>query len=113
VVVFYIDSAETVITCLVLIQNVLKIYVRLDSCPLRANFDKLILKTIHRHIAKINLLNASQFGFRVRHTMTLQCMRLTDNVSLNFNKNMSTAAVFLDIGEAFDTTWHPALLYKI
>jgi hypothetical protein len=34
-------------------------------------------------------------------------MRLTDH----FNNNMSTAAVFLDIEKAFDTTWH--LLYKL
>jgi hypothetical protein len=33
--------------------------------------------------------------------------------NLNFNNNMSTAAVFLDIEKAFDTTWHPGLLYKI
>jgi hypothetical protein len=29
--------------------------------------------------------------------MTLQCMRLVDHVTLNFNNNMSTAGVFLDI----------------
>jgi hypothetical protein len=66
-------------------------------------FEKLTLKTIHRHIAERNLLNASQFGFRARHSTTLQCMRLTDHVSLNFNNNMSTAAVFFDIEKAFDT----------
>jgi hypothetical protein len=59
------------------------------------------------------LLSASQFGFRARHSTTLQCMRLTDHVTLNFNNNMSTAAVFLDIEKAFDTTWHPGLLYKL
>jgi hypothetical protein len=26
---------------------------------------------------------------------------------------MSTAAVLLDIKEAFDTAWHPGLLYKL
>jgi hypothetical protein len=26
---------------------------------------------------------------------------------------MSTAAVFLDIEKAFDTSWHPGLLYKL
>jgi hypothetical protein len=26
---------------------------------------------------------------------------------------MSTAAVFWDIEKAFDTTWHPGLLYKL
>jgi hypothetical protein len=40
-------------------------------------------------------------------------MRLADHVTLNFNNKMSTAAVFLDIEKAFDTTWHPGLLYKL
>jgi hypothetical protein len=50
------------------------------------------------------MLNVSQFGFRSRHSKTLQCMRLTVHVTLNFNNNMSTAAVFFDIEKAFDTT---------
>jgi hypothetical protein len=40
-------------------------------------------------------------------------MRLTDHITMNFNNNMSTAAVFLDIEKAFDTTGQPGLLYKI
>jgi hypothetical protein len=40
-------------------------------------------------------------------------MRLTDHVTLNFNNNMSTAAILLDIEEAFGTTWHLGLLYKL
>jgi hypothetical protein len=39
-------------------------------------------------------------------------MRLTDHVTLNFNNNISTAALSLDIEKAFDTTWHSGLLYK-
>jgi hypothetical protein len=34
-------------------------------------------------------------------------------MTLNFNNDMSTAAVFLDIEKAFDTTWHPGLLCKL
>jgi hypothetical protein len=71
------------------------------------------LKTVQRHIEERCLPNASQFCFRARHSMTLQCMRLTDQVTLNFNKNMSTAAVFLDIEINFDITWHLGLLYKL
>jgi hypothetical protein len=70
-------------------------------------------KNSPKHIDERDLLNASQFGFRARHSTTLQCMRLTDHVTLNFNNNMSTAAVFLDIEKAFDTTWHRGLLYKL
>jgi hypothetical protein len=40
-------------------------------------------------------------------------MRLTDHVTFNFNNKMFTAAVFLDIEKAFDTTWHSGLLYKL
>jgi hypothetical protein len=40
-------------------------------------------------------------------------MRLADHVTVNFNSNMSTAAIFLDIEEAFDTTWYSGVLYKL
>jgi hypothetical protein len=75
-------------------------------------FEKVILKIVQWHIGEKGLLNAGQFGFRARHSTTLQYMRLTDRVTLNFN-NMSTAAVLLDIEKAFDTRWHNGLLYKL
>jgi retron-type reverse transcriptase len=34
-------------------------------------------------------------------------------MTLNFNNGISTAAVFLDIEKAFDTTWHSGLIYKM
>jgi hypothetical protein len=76
-------------------------------------FEKAVQKIVQRHLTEQDLLNASQFGFRARHRTTLQCMRLTDYVTLNFNNNLSMAAVFLDIEKTFDTTWHPGLLYKL
>jgi hypothetical protein len=79
-------------------------------------FEKVILQTVQRHNEERGLLNSSQFGFLARHSTALQCtrMRLTDHVTLNFNNNkMSTAAVFLDIEKAIDTTWHECLLYKL
>jgi hypothetical protein len=60
-------------------------------------FEKFILKIVQRHIEVRDLLNGSQFGFRARHSTTFQCMRFMDQVTLNFNNNVSTAAVFLDI----------------
>jgi hypothetical protein len=76
-------------------------------------FEKVILNIVQRHIEDKGLLNASQFGFRARHSTTLQCMRLTDHVTLNFNNKMSTASVFLDIEKAFDRTWYPDLIYNL
>jgi hypothetical protein len=76
-------------------------------------FGKVILKLNQRHIESRKMLNASQFGFRARHSMTLQSMRLADHATLNFNNKMSAAAVFLDIEKAFDTTLHTDLLYML
>jgi hypothetical protein len=76
-------------------------------------FGKFILEIVQRHMGERLLLNASQFGFRARHSTTLQCMRLADHVALHFNNNMSTAAVNLDIEKAFDTTLQPGLLYRL
>jgi hypothetical protein len=76
-------------------------------------FEKVILKFVQKHIEERGLLNANQFGFCACHNTTLQCMRITDHVTLNFNNKMSTAAVFLDIEKASDTTWHYGLLYKL
>jgi hypothetical protein len=76
-------------------------------------FEKVILKLVQKHIEERGLLNANQCAFRASHSTTLQCMKLTDHVTLNFNNKRSTAAVFLDIEQAFDTTWHYDLLYRL
>jgi hypothetical protein len=38
--------------------------------------EKLISRTIQKHIEERNLLDGSQFGFEADHSMTLQCLRL-------------------------------------
>jgi hypothetical protein len=40
-------------------------------------------------------------------------MRLADHVTLNFTNKMHTAAVFLGIEKAFDTTRHHGLLCRL
>jgi hypothetical protein len=76
-------------------------------------FEKVVLKILQKNTEERSLLNASQFAFHARYSTTLRCMKLSDHVTLNLNNNMSTAAVFLDIKKAFDTTWHSGLLYKL
>jgi hypothetical protein len=76
-------------------------------------FEKVIPKLLQKHIEEKGLLNVSKFVFRAHHSTTLEYMRLTHHVTINFNNIMSTVAVFLDIEKAFDTTWHSGLLYKL
>jgi hypothetical protein len=89
-------------------QNLRPISLLYTTCKC---FEKVILKIVQRLIEGRDLLGASRIGFLARHSTTLQYMRLTDHVTLNFNNSMSAAVVFLYIVKALDTTWHSALLY--
>jgi hypothetical protein len=91
-------------------ENFLKIY---DPIGLLSTEGKVILNIVQRHIEEGGLLNGSQFDFCACQSTALQCMGLMDHVTLNDNKNMSMAEVFLDIKKAFDKTQHPGLLYKL
>jgi hypothetical protein len=91
-------------------QNLLPISLSSTAVKL---LEKVILKIVERHNEESGLLNASKFGFHARHNATLQCMKLTYQVTLNFNSNMSTTPVFLDTEKAFDTTWHTGFLYEL
>jgi hypothetical protein len=54
-----------------------------------------------------------QFGFRPRHSTSLQLARLIERITRNFGKKMLTGTVFLDVAKAFDTVWIDGLLYKL
>jgi hypothetical protein len=56
------------------IQNSLKIYIRLASCPQQANYSKKSFwKIVQKHTEERGLLNASHFVFHARHSTTLLC----------------------------------------
>jgi hypothetical protein len=54
-----------------------------------------------------------QVSLALEHITALQCMKLMNHVTLNFNNNMSMAAVFLHIKKAFYATGHSGLEYKL
>ena len=54
-----------------------------------------------------------QFGFRPRHSTSLQLARLVERITRNFGEKRLTGAVFLDVAKAFDTVWIDGLLYKL
>lgn len=49
-------------------------------------FEKVIQKIVQGYIDERNALKASQAGFQACHSMTLQCMRLTNGVTLHLKK---------------------------
>ena len=57
-------------------------------------------------------LRNEQFGFRAKHSTTLQFTRLIERMSRNLGKKWLPGASFLNVAKAFDSVWVFGLFYK-
>jgi len=76
-------------------------------------FEKILLARILHEVSVRGLMRDEQFGFRPRHSTSLQLARLVESITRNFGEKRLTGAVFLDVAKAFDTVWIDVLLYKL
>jgi hypothetical protein len=74
---------------------------------------EILLARIFHEVSERGLMRDEQFGFRPRHSTSLQLARLVERVTRNFCEKRLTGAVFLDVAKAFDTVWIDGLLYKL
>jgi hypothetical protein len=63
---------------------------------------KILLSRVIRGGNERGLLRDEQFGFRPRHSTTLQLARLVERVNRNFDEKLTRGA-FLGVTKAFDT----------
>jgi hypothetical protein len=76
-------------------------------------FEKTLLARILHEASERGLMQDEQFGFRPRHSTSLQLARLFERITWNFGEKRLTGAVFFDVAKAFDTVWIDGLLYKL
>jgi hypothetical protein len=81
------------------------------------SFGKMLEKVIMEKIVEFETLNdiliPHQFGFLSGHSTTHRILSLTQDISFDFNKNLSSGMVLLDVEKAFDCVWHDGLLHKM
>jgi len=75
--------------------------------------EKILLTRIFYEVSGDGLKRNEQFGFRPRHSTSLQLARFVERVTRNFGEKRPTGAGFLDVAKAFDTVWIDGLLYKL
>jgi len=75
-------------------------------------FEWILLARILHEVSVRGLMRDDQFGFRPRHSTSLQLARLVERITRNFGEKRLTGAVVLDVAKAFDTGWIDDLLYK-
>jgi hypothetical protein len=67
------------------------------------DFWDILRARVLRELSERGLLCDKQFGFRPRHSTTLQLARLLERVNRNVDERRLTGAVLLDVAKAFDT----------
>lgn len=73
--------------------------------------ERLIFDSLYSYLEP--LLPASQFGFRPRHSTTLQLVRLVHDIAASLNDHKYVFTCFFDLAKAFDRVWHRGLLSKL
>jgi hypothetical protein len=76
-------------------------------------FENILLSRILSEVSGRGLLRDEQFGFRPKHSTSLQLAQLVERVSRNFDETRLTGAVLFDVAKAFDTVWVDGLLFKL
>jgi len=68
-------------------------------------FEWIVRARILHVVNERGLMRDEQFGFRPRHSTSLQLTRLVERITRNLGGKRLTGAVFLDLAKAFDPVW--------
>ena len=66
-------------------------------------FEKLMYNPVFKHLNEKNLLYKKQFGFQKTPSTEHDIIQLVDQINSNFEKNLFTLGVFIDLSKAFDS----------
>ena len=76
-------------------------------------FENTPLARILHVVNEGGLMQDEQFGFRPRHSTSLQLARLVEKITKKFCEKRLAGALFLYQAKSFDTVWIDGLLYKL
>ena len=86
--------------------------ISLTSCVVKI-LERIITDRLEAHIEGSRIIDAEQDGFRKKHSTINAVLRLVQSIYNGFEKDLYTAAVFIDLKGAYDTIWREGLIYKL
>ena len=75
--------------------------------------ERIVHLQTYEYLKEHNLITSEQFGFRPNLSTSIALTRLTEEILLNLDNNLTTGAVFIDLRKAFDTVDHTLLIMKL
>lgn len=75
--------------------------------------EKTILNKIKAHEKQNNIIINEQFGFREKHNIVQQIVRIVNDIRTYYNEKYVTVMLLLDIEKAFDKVWIDGLIFKM
>ena len=76
-------------------------------------FEKAFSSQITTFLEKVQLLSASQFGYREQNSTIDAILKSTEQIRLELNKKKKVTGAFLDLSKVFDSINHKILLRRV
>ena len=76
-------------------------------------FEKIIAQRLIYYLEFNNLLSEKQFGFRPKRNTQHSINLVQSTIILNSEQRKTSLVATRDVEKAFDTVWHPGLLFKL
>ena len=86
--------------------------IAMTSC-LGKLLERMVAKRLSFTFQQRELLSKYQCGFRKHHSPVDHLIRLESDIRKGYKRKQYTTAIFLDIKNAFDMVYKPALIYKL
>ena len=74
---------------------------------------KPILSRLFNFLNSTDFFHDAQFDFRAKHSTEHACANLLNYLHIFLDSGLIPAALYLDVGEAFDSITHMILLWKL
>lgn len=75
-------------------------------------FEKIINVRLSKYLKKNGIISEAQYGFQKGKSTEMALIHIRDKMVQNFERNLYTVGIFLDLSKAFDSIHHEILLNK-